>query len=287
MIGTLILGAAMAAAAGHAPESVPPFAYHLRVVRVSPAAAVPGAAIGWAPNGGAPVVFPSEEAWGTPEQLSALTSLLGGDQTQAVTGFFAVAESDGELRFERKVYLGDAVLDLAFRASPPGPGKGAHRVSLTLSRPGNAEPPLAEADVLLTTDRTVALAVPGAVAGDWIVLGVTPLEPLEAAEKIRGATSIARLEDGGITMPELQHRVMPIYPRGAKQERTTGRIVLQVLLDREGVPRAPAIVKMDPGTEELACAAVEAVQQWRYKPATSGGAPVPVWFHIVVSFELR
>jgi protein TonB len=88
-------------------------------------------------------------------------------------------------------------------------------------------------------------------------------------------------------MPELQHRVMPTYPRGAKQERITGKIVLQVLLDREGVPRAPAIVKMDPGTEELACAAVEAVQQWRYKPATRGGEPVSVWFHIVVKFELR
>jgi len=33
--------------------------------------------------------------------------------------------------------------------------------------------------------------------------------------------------------------------------------------------------------------AVEAIQQWRYKPAMRSGRPVPVWFNVVMAFRLE
>lgn len=267
-------------------DPIPPFAYHLRVVRVSGPGAAPGAAIGWAPNGGAPVVLPSEEAWGTPGQLEGLASLLGGARAEAVGGFYVVANEDGVLNFERKVYVGESVLDLSFRAVPPDSRKTSHEVELRLATPGSGEPPLAETKVLLATDRTVAIAAPGVVAGDWVVLAATPLEPAQAAARVRGTSTLPVPDGGEFTPPELLNRVAPEYPEGARRQKISGKIVLRVILDRDGVPRAPAILSMTPGTEELAGAAVDAVQQWRYKPATRYGVPVPVWFHIVVNFQL-
>lgn len=282
----VLVGSALAAADGRAPVNVPSFAYHLRVVRVSAHGALPGAAIGWGQNGGAPVVVPSEEAWGKPDQLQALASLLGGDRADAVTGFYAVAGQDGVLRFERKVYLGESVLDLRFHAVPPATRDGAHEVGLRLAREGSVEP-LAEAKVVLATNRTVAIAVPGAVAGDWVVLGATPLAPVEAAERIRAASAFATLDSPGVAPPRLVRSVAPEYPAAAKQEGRTGKIVLQVLLDTDGVPRASQVISMSPGMEDLAGAAVDAVEQWRYSPATRDGKPVAVWYYIVVQFRLE
>jgi TonB family protein len=266
---------------------LPPYAYHLRVVRVSPANAVPGAALGWAPDGGEPVIVPSDEAWGTPEQLEALAETLEGNRAEAVTGFWVPSGPDGILRFERKVYVGPTVLELSFEALPPNARVGSHEVSLVLSRLSDAGPPLAEARVRIATDRTVALAAPGERAGDWVVLAVTPLEPGEIDERYRQPEKGREPPDAAVEMPRLLSRVDPEYPEGARSERLSGKIVMQVLIDRTGIPRAPMILEMTPGTEELAGAAVDAVQQWRYAPATRGGEPVAVWFTIVVAFRLE
>lgn len=265
----------------------PPFAYHLRVVRVSQATAPSGAALGWAPNGGAPVTLPSEEAWGSPAQLEALAAAVGGDRAEAVTGFYVPSGEDGILRFERKVYVGPSVLDLEFRAFPPPARRGAHEVELVLTRTDDPGPPLAEAKVRIATDRTVAIAAPGETAGEWVVLAVTPLEPAQAHQRIEKLNAVTVPDGTDVQLPRMLSNVPPRYPQGARKERLTGRIVLQVFLDREGIPRAPVILNMTPGGEELAGAAVEAVQQWRYEPATRHGEPVAVWYTIVVAFELK
>ena len=75
-------------------------AYHLRVVRVTGATAPRGAGLGCRRFCGTPIILPSEEAWGTPEQLAALARVLGGARADAVTGFLVDAGKTGEARFE-------------------------------------------------------------------------------------------------------------------------------------------------------------------------------------------
>ncbi|MBS1857366.1 MAG: TonB family protein, partial [Acidobacteria bacterium] len=82
-------------------------------------------------------------------------------------------------------------------------------------------------------------------------------------------------------VPELVHRVAPVYPPTARTERLWGDVVLDVTLREDGTVAAVSVVDGDP---LLAGAASDAVQQWRYRPLVVYGTPV-LKFIVVVSFE--
>ena len=73
--------------------------------------------------------------------------------------------------------------------------------------------------------------------------------------------------------PVLIQEVPPVYPEKARQAGVEGRVIIEFLIDRDGVPRQLQVVEAPPGGwfEE---AALEAVAQWRYRPATRLGRPV-------------
>lgn len=267
-------------------ENDTPFAYHVRLVRVNGAGAEAGAALGWAPDDGEPVVLPGYEVWGSPEQLEALAETLGADRADAVTGFFLTAGHEGVPRFERAVYLGEAVLDLSFRAFPPSGPDGVHEVDLELVERGAAGPPLTEAKLRLRTDRTVAVACPSVDENGWLVLAVTLLDQRTVEKQVEEFGSIRHPKDADVTMPKILTKIEPKYPASARKAKLSGEIVLEVILGADGVPHAPTVVSMTPGTEELAAAAVDAVMRWRYAPATLDGEPVPVYFRVTVQFKL-
>jgi len=262
-----------------------PYAYHLRVVRVSGAGTDPGAALGWKDNGGIPVMIPSEEAWGTSEQLGALARALGGDRADAVTGFYVTADELGA-HFERRVYISDSVVDLSFEAIPPEKGKDEHQLVMKLDSPELVEP-MAEARLLVRTERTVAISSPSPVENDWLVLAVTLVDQGRIAG-LRGAKNEIRSpEDKGVVRPKIIHKAAPIYPEAARKSQVAGHVVLMATIDKEGIPRAPMVLSMSPGAEELAAAAVDAVKTWRYEPGTLHGEPVDVMFTINVHFKLE
>jgi TonB family protein len=283
MLSLLLTGSSVLASAVEPAAAPAPYAYHLRIVRVS-GAGDGGAALGWAENGGIPVLLPGEEAWGSPEQLATLARTLGGDRADAVTGFFVPA-GDGGAHFARRVYIDDSTVDLSFDAVPPGPGEEMHRLALTLDSP-ELDEPMAEARLLVRTDRTVAVANPSP-QGDWLVLAVTLVDQGRLNELRAAPGKIARPEDTGVTPPRIVHKVAPDYPEAARREKIQGLIVLMAVIDREGVPRAPMVLEMSPGTEELAAAAVDAVKAWRYEPATRDGRAVDVLFTVHVKFALE
>jgi protein TonB len=290
VLGLVFVLSAVPVLAGPAdddPAKFPSVAYHLRVVRVGTGETEPGAAIGWSEDSGTPVIFPSEEVWGTPEQLAGLKELLGVERAEAVTGFFVNADGEEPFRFERKVFVGETVAMLSFHAVPPDGKRRAHKITLKLEDVEAPEPPMAEASMLIATDRSVAVAIPGLPGGDWVVLAVTALEPAEAAKKIRSANDAVSSESDDITPPELISKVNPRYPEVARKEGVMGEVVVQAVIDRDGIPRAPMVLELSPGCEELAGSAVEAVSQWRYKPARLYGKPVSVWINVLVKFKLQ
>ena len=262
-----------------------PFAYHLRLVHVSGAGSQHGAAVGVAQDDGQPVLLPEYEAWGTPEQLQALAATLGGERADAVTGFFLRADRDGVPRFARPVFIGESELTLEFQARPPFGSDDAHKVLLNLTSKGDAEP-LTEAELLVRTDRTVAVACPSVTDGDWLVAAVTLVEQRRLDAQSAEVGSIRKMSTPGLEEPKLLERVEPVYPKGARRTLVSGHVVLEVVLDRHGIPHAPTVVEMTKGCEELAAAAVEAVLQWRYEPARLDGAPVPIHFSVTVQFRL-
>lgn len=79
-------------------------------------------------------------------------------------------------------------------------------------------------------------------------------------------------------------RVEPHFPDLARKTRTQGQVVLAALIGRDGRIEGLHAVS---GHPLLVKAALDAVQQWRYRPTLLNGVPVEVETQIVVNFYLN
>lgn len=87
-----------------------------------------------------------------------------------------------------------------------------------------------------------------------------------------------------ITRPELLRKVEPQYTEEARAARFEGVVVLSVVIEPDGTADKIQVMKsLGLGLDEKA---IEAVQQWRFKPGTKDGAPVAVSANIEVNFRL-
>ncbi|MCH8558781.1 MAG: energy transducer TonB [Balneolia bacterium] len=83
-------------------------------------------------------------------------------------------------------------------------------------------------------------------------------------------------------MEALQRHI--VYPEIARRAGIQGRVVVQIVIDTEGYPRNPQIVRsVGGGLDE---AAIAAVQQVRFTPGMQRGRPVMVQYTIPVQFRL-
>ncbi len=90
---------------------------------------------------------------------------------------------------------------------------------------------------------------------------------------------------GDVTAPRIASRVEPVYPEQARKNGVEGKVILQAVIDDDGsVSDVEVLNSTDPVFDD---AAVDAVRQWRWEPATSDGRPVTVYFTIVVQFSLN
>jgi bla regulator protein blaR1 len=77
--------------------------------------------------------------------------------------------------------------------------------------------------------------------------------------------------------------VTPVYPAEAKQNRIQGTVQLEITIDKEGHVVAVAVIG---GPTELTQSAIDAVQQWVYKPTLLNGEPVSVLTTVDVNYTL-
>jgi TonB family protein len=88
---------------------------------------------------------------------------------------------------------------------------------------------------------------------------------------------------GEVTPPLLDSRVEPIYPEEARAALVQGIVILEAVIGRAGDIRSVRVLKGLPmGLDQ---AAIDAVQQWSFKPATRAGRPVSVYFILTVNFK--
>ena len=73
------------------------------------------------------------------------------------------------------------------------------------------------------------------------------------------------------TPPVLISRVDPDYPLQAKADKVEGVVIVRIRIDKDGRVEKAEVISGDP---RLSQAALDAVRQWRYKPATIAGAPL-------------
>jgi protein TonB len=78
-------------------------------------------------------------------------------------------------------------------------------------------------------------------------------------------------------------RVQPDYPTIARQAGVQGQVVLRAMISREGTIENLQVLS---GHPMLVRAAVNAVQQWRYRPYVLNGEPIEVETEVRVNFVL-
>jgi TonB family protein len=93
------------------------------------------------------------------------------------------------------------------------------------------------------------------------------------------------LVGGDVKPPERVYAPQPTYTEIARKARIQGVVIVQAIIDREGnVTNVKVLKGLPMGLEE---AAVEAMKQWKFKPATLNGRPVTVYYNLTVNFKLQ
>lgn len=97
------------------------------------------------------------------------------------------------------------------------------------------------------------------------------------------APSPVRKIGGGVSTPIVIHSVPPEYSPEAKAAKTEGIVLVNLIVDQQGIPQNVHVVRgLGNGLDEKA---VEAVSQYRFKPAMENGSPVRVELNVEVNFK--
>ncbi|MFZ1943861.1 MAG: energy transducer TonB [Acidobacteriaceae bacterium] len=140
-----------------------------------------------------------------------------------------------------------------------------------------------------------AVDVTGAQGKD-LVINLNLLEPLRPDEQIlsKGPPLLAAskfimpppplIGRAGIQAPRVVHEVEPVIPPSERGHFFEGAVVIACAIDTKGVVREP-YVQVSAGTA-FDRSALEAVRQYRFKPAEKNGEPVMVLMDISINFRV-
>lgn len=90
---------------------------------------------------------------------------------------------------------------------------------------------------------------------------------------------------GDVKKPVAIYQPQPQYPEIARRARVQGVVIVEAIIDKNGNVTDVQLRKGLPyGLSE---AALKAVSQWKFKPATLGDQPVAVFYSLTVRFALQ
>ncbi len=109
---------------------------------------------------------------------------------------------------------------------------------------------------------------------------------------LTGAQPSLPLDTGTAAMParpqssavpaQVIRRVSPVYPEMARRVRQRGSVEMQAQILKDGTVGKVEVVS---GPTLLRNAAVDAVKQWRYRPAYLSGSPAESTVRVVINFD--
>jgi len=90
---------------------------------------------------------------------------------------------------------------------------------------------------------------------------------------------------GDVHAPVLVRRVEPFYPEAARKARLEGVVILEAIITAQGEIEEVHVVKSAGAL--LDASAQDAVERWRYRPATRNGLAVRVLLHVTIRFQVH
>jgi TonB family protein len=231
------------------------------------------------PQGNAPV----------PANTSAQTNPAALTDTSAPTNLVSKTPS----------VVPSAVSTAVTRSSQPTSSNSANGGSAALSTPPTAAAEQPKKPVL----GNVRLAAPkvtskrGAQNGGEVDAGLVlngEDQPESSAEALNAglvggsnqpSAPAAPLPVGGdVKQAKLISSVPPVYPALAKNQRVSGNVLVDALIDANGRVTTMKIVS---GPTLLQQAAMDALKQWKYQPASLDGKPVAMHLTVTIQFRLQ
>lgn len=89
---------------------------------------------------------------------------------------------------------------------------------------------------------------------------------------------------GGVSSPEVIFKVEPEFSEEARKAKFMGVVTVNLIVDTKGLPQNVRVIRgVGMGLDEKA---LEAVRQYRFKPAMENGHPVPVQVNVEVNFQI-
>jgi TonB family protein len=82
----------------------------------------------------------------------------------------------------------------------------------------------------------------------------------------------------------LVQRVPPVYPANALKSQVQGEVLVNATIDKDGIPKNLKVIR---GDQRLVAAALAAIGQWHYRPATLAGEPIETQIEITIDFNLK
>jgi protein TonB len=107
-----------------------------------------------------------------------------------------------------------------------------------------------------------------------------PPPPGSMEEEVEEILEFYMVED----KPELLNSVAPVYPEIARKAGLTGKVFLKFLVGKNGRVSNVQVLK---GQEIFRQAAIDAILQFRFKPARQNDKPVGVWMTQPITFRLN
>lgn len=113
-----------------------------------------------------------------------------------------------------------------------------------------------------------------------------PASPPAAASASGSSSARGRADStpGESDALEVSHRVEPVYPPGSSRAHEQGTTVLDVLIDKRGRPQKVKVARSS-GFQRLDDAALHAIRQWTFGPATDPAHGE--WVQVQVGFHLH
>jgi TonB family protein len=125
----------------------------------------------------------------------------------------------------------------------------------------------------------------GQVVFDGIVESLSPDPQVEPSQLAIPDGAIQRAGCLSPSWPKLKDKVIPVYPRAARDQHQQGTVIAYALIASDGTVRDPVVIRTT--GQNLDSSVLEAVRRWKYEPAKCGDVPVEFEMEIPVNFTLE
>jgi TonB family protein len=88
---------------------------------------------------------------------------------------------------------------------------------------------------------------------------------------------------GCVTPPHATYAPNPEYPKKESKARNQGSVVVDLIVDADGLPRDINVSR--PLSHDFDEAAINAVKTWKFSPAIRDGKPIAAQIKVEVSFR--